>query len=192
MKKDTKKTNGNHVLRNIVGEKTVYHGAIIDVRVDEVKFPSGQIKNREVVLHRQAVAIIAADADGSLYLVSQYRHAVDEDLLEVPAGIVEEGEDPRDAAIRELQEEIGHKPGSIEEIFTLYTAPDFSNEEVIFYYAYDLTKSELPQDEDEFIEVKKYNQAELDRLIESGALKDGKTMIALYWYRNKKQAEQCR
>ena len=117
-------------LRNIVKSEFPYKGRIVDVRVDTVKFPSGSEKIREVVLHKPAVAMLAEDEDGGIYLVKQYRHAIDEEIYEIPAGIVEEGEDPAEAAARELQEEIGRRPGRLEKIAELYSSPGFTTEKI--------------------------------------------------------------
>lgn len=161
------------------------------MRIDHVKFPSGDIKPREVVEHRPAAAILAVDAAENIYLVAQYRHAVDEVLYEIPAGIIEQGENAAEAAVRELQEEIGYKPGILMELNTLYTSPGFSDEEVILFYATELEQSELPQDDDEQIDVEKFSLAEIKELIEQGKIKDGKTMVAVYWYELQKTRENA-
>ena len=103
-------------LRDIVKSEYPYKGHVLDLRIDHVKFPSGKVKVREVVEHKSAVAMFAVNGRGEICLVSQYRHAVDQNILEIPAGIIEPGENPEDAASRELQEEIGCKPGRLVKI----------------------------------------------------------------------------
>lgn len=174
------------LLRNVVESEYAYKGRIVNLRVDYVKFPAGDIKPREVVEHRPAAAILAVDNDGCIYLVSQYRHAVDEVLYEIPAGLVEEGESPADAAFRELQEEIGFKPGVLSEIFTLYAAPGFSDEKIIFFWAADLTESKLPQDDDEYVLPLKFTPGEIRRMIADGEIKDAKTIAAVCWYESER------
>lgn len=186
---DAKTARGR--LRNIVSQEKLYSGRILNLRIDHVKFPSGDIKPREVVEHRPAAAILAVDAAENIYLVAQYRHAVDEVLYEIPAGIIEQGENAAEAAVRELQEEIGYKPGILMELNTLYTSPGFSDEEVILFYATELEQSELPQDDDEQIDVEKFSLAEIKELIEQGKIKDGKTMVAVYWYELQKTRENA-
>lgn len=171
---------------DIVGNEYVYEGKILNLRVDRVRFPSGDIKLREVVEHRPAVAILAADGDGCVYLVSQYRHAVGETLYEIPAGLVEEGESNAETASRELQEEAGLKPGSLREIFTLYSSPGFSDEKIVFFLATDLTPSKLPQDDDECVIANKFSLSEIRRMIEDGRINDAKTVAALCWYENQR------
>lgn len=173
-------------LRNVVKNEYVYEGKIINLRVDYVKFPSGDVRCREVVEHRPAVAILAADADDNIFLVSQYRHAVDEVIYEIPAGLVEEGECTSETASRELQEEIGFKPGVLRELFTLYASPGFTDEKVIFFLATDLTPSKLPQDDDEYVSPRKFTLAEIKRMIGDGEIKDGKTMAAVCWYESQR------
>lgn len=176
---------------DIIGSEYVYEGKIVNLRVDRVRFPSGDIKPREVVEHRPAVAILAADADGGIYLVSQYRHAIGEVIYEIPAGLVEDGESNAETASRELQEEAGLKPGSLREIFTLYSSPGFSDEKIFFFLATDLTPSKLPQDDDEYVVANKFSLAEIRRMIADGRINDAKTVAALCWYDNQRISDDA-
>lgn len=169
-------------LRNIERVDYLYKGCILNLRVDTVLFPSGVSKPREVVEHKPAAAILPVDEDGHIYLIAQYRHAVDEVIYEIPAGIIEDGEDLIETAARELQEEIGFKPRHLRELFRLYSSPGFSDEEVCFFLAEGLTPSELPQDDDEQIEPARFSPQQVRELLENGKIKDGKTVVALYWY----------
>lgn len=170
-----------HPLRNILKSEFPYRGHIVEVRVDTVKFPSGSEKIREVVLHKPAVAMLAEDADGGIFLVRQYRHAIDEEIYEIPAGIAEEGESPEETASRELQEEIGRLPGHLEKIAEIYSSPGFTTEKIILFYATELSDSKLPEDDDEYIKVRKFSRGEFAELAASGGMKDGKTLAAYYW-----------
>ncbi len=170
-----------HALRNIISRENLYKGVILDLNVDRVLFPSGTEKIREVVDHKSAVTILPVRSDGRIMLVRQYRHAVDEDLFEIPAGLVEKGEDPDEAAVRELQEEIGYRPGKISRVFEFYTSPGYSTERIIFYYATDLIHSKLPEDDDEYIKVYDFSLGEIEKMIERGEIKDGKTIMAYCW-----------
>lgn len=173
-------------LRTIVDQKCLYRGQILNLRVDQVRFPSGCIKPREIVEHKPAAAILAVDGEENIFLVAQYRHAVDDVIYEIPAGLLEAGEDAEETATRELQEEIGFIPGKLEKLLTLYSSPGFSNEEVVLFLATDLTPSQLPQDDDEYIEVTKFTIDELNKLIADGHIKDCKTVAAIYWYQLRK------
>jgi ADP-ribose pyrophosphatase len=175
-----------HILRNIVDQQKLYSGKILDLRIDHVRFPSGSEKIREVVEHKSAAAVLPVDSEGYVYLVLQYRHAVDEELYEIPAGIIEPGEDPLETAIRELQEEIGYKPGRIEKVLDFYPSPGYSTEKILIYYATDLSPSKLPEDEDEQISVFKFTPENINSMIRSGKISDGKTITAACWYAAKR------
>ena len=171
-------------LRNIISSEYVYKGHIGSLRVDMVKFPSGELKPREVVEHKPAVAILPVDEKGRILLVKQYRHAVVEEIFEIPAGIVENGEEPRGAASRELREEIGFLPRRLEEIAEIYSSPGFCTEKIYVYYAAELAPSPLPQDDDEYIEVFGFAPAEIEKMISERKIRDGKTVMAYYWYKS--------
>lgn len=180
-----------HKLRNIIETENIYKGMILDLNIHRVLFPSGSEKTREVVTHKSAVTVLPVHSNGKISLVRQYRHAVDEDLYEIPAGLIEPDEDPIDTAVRELQEEIGYKPGIIEKIFEFYTSPGYSTESIIFYFATDLIPSKLAEDEDEYIEVHDFTLEEIKKMIESGDIKDGKTIMAYCWYKSEKAEENA-
>lgn len=180
-----------HALRNIISRESIYKGAILDLSIDHVLFPSGSEKIREVVKHKSAVTILPAHSDGKISLVRQYRHAVDEDLYEIPAGLIEPGEDPAETAVRELQEEIGYKPGEIKKVFEFYTSPGYSTERIFFYYATDLHPSKLAEDDDEYIKVYDFTLEEIKSMIDSGEIKDGKTIMAYFWLAAKKAEENA-
>ena len=162
--------------------RKIYDGHILNLRVDEIKQPNGILSKREIVEHKDAVALLAVDDYGLLLFVSQYRYAAGAELLEIPAGLVEDGEDPKDTAVRELQEECGYKPEHIEKICAFFCSPGFSTEKLHVYFADKLTESRLPQDEDEIIEVVRLSLSEAEEKIKSGEIRDAKTIAAIYWY----------
>ena len=157
-------------------------GHILNLRLDDILLPEGRSALREVVEHKNAVGILPVDEDGRLLFVSQYRYAVGAELLEIPAGLVENGEDPKATAIRELQEECGYKPGYIQKMFDFYCSPGFSTELLTVYFAKQLTPSKLPQDDDELIEVVPLMLCEAEEKIAKGKIIDAKTIAAIYWY----------
>ena len=167
----------------LLSKNPVYHGKILNLRVDSVRLPTGKRTIREVVEHRPAVCIIPMINDEEVLLIRQYRYAVGEDLLEIPAGIVEEDETFADAAQRELQEEIGHR-GAISEIARLFSSPGFSEELLVFFIARDLIPSRLEPDDDEFIETVRAPVARIPEMLRNGDIKDGKTCSALCWLLN--------
>jgi len=164
-----------------ISRNIVYRGKILNLRVDKVEFPGGKRATREVIEHEPAVGIIPVTEDREVILVKQYRYAVSGPLLEIPAGIMEKGEEPSDSAIRELQEEIGYAPRQLREIGRFFTSPGFSNEILILFLAQDLFPSRLEQDEDEFIEVVRYPFSMLDSAFLNENIRDGKTFAALSW-----------
>lgn len=165
-----------------ISRNTAYRGKILNLRIDKVETPSGSQVIREVVEHKPAVAILPVTSDGSVLLIRQYRYALEQEILEIPAGLVDEGEDFPSTARRELQEEIGYYPGTLEEIGRMFNSPGFCTEMLILYLATDLRPSKLDHDEDEFIETVPVPAEEIASLIADGKIIDGKTFSALSWY----------
>ncbi len=164
-----------------VTERRIFDGRILSVRNDDVKTPSGRIAKREVVEHKPAVGMLAVTDHKSILLVQQYRYAVDELTLEICAGLIESGEDPKLAAERELQEELGVKPRKLTHIGGFYASPGFCTEYVDIFLAEDLVKSSLPQDEDENVSACEFAFSEIPALLSSGKIRDSKTFAALVW-----------
>lgn len=157
----------------------VFEGKIVTVRVDDVSLPSGGKTVREVVEHRPAVAIVPFDGNGGVLLVSQFRYPVGEELLEVPAGIIEEGETPEQCAGRELQEEIGYRAGELRSLGSFWTTPGFCDELMYVFVATGLEPSRLEPDEDEDISVVRVPVSRIRGMIEAGEIRDAKTIAAL-------------
>jgi len=162
--------------------RKVYEGRILNLRLDEVRLPSGRIALREIVEHRPAVAMLPVMPDGTILLIRQYRDAIGQQILEIPAGILNPGESPREAARRELQEEIGYDAGLLEEWGSFFTSPGFSDEKVTVFLAADLVESRLEPDDDEFIHVVPVKPSDIRDLLATGRVQDAKTVAALAWY----------
>lgn len=162
--------------------EVLYEGRIVTLRVDRVCLPSGKEARREVVEHAPAAVILAENTAGELLFIRQFRYPIGKVILEIPAGLVEEGENPAEAAVRELQEETGWKPGRIKEVFRFYPAVGFCNEELILYHATDLTASKLAEDPDECIEPQFLPLSRVRELLDAKEICDGKTLLAVYWY----------
>ena len=165
-----------------VSSEIIYKGRILNLRIDSVKLPSGRIKPREIVEHKKAVVILAENDRGEILLINQFRYPAGEVLIELPAGIVEHGEDCAAAAERELREETGWKPGKMSKIGEFYTSPGFSDELLIMYYAADLTLDELPLDEDEFIVPSFFSKEAVLKLAVEGGIRDAKSLYGVYWW----------
>ena len=164
-----------------VKKNVVYEGKILTLRVDDILTPDGKPAKREYVDHRGGASVLAVDEEECIYLVKQYRYAYREELLEIPAGKLEEGEDPLYTAIRELEEEVGLK-GKIEEFGLLYPTPGYTNEPLYVFLATNLVKSEAHLDEGEFLDVVKIPLKEAYNMVLEGSIKDGKTAYAILKY----------
>jgi len=149
--------------------------------IDEVTLSNGHISTREMVTHPGAVAIIAYTANNEIILVKQYRYPVKETLYEIPAGKLESGEMSDASAKRELEEETGFVAKRWEKVSSFYTAPGFSNEKMHLFMATDLIEKTAHPDPDEIIVYEKMPLEEAMKMIETGEIKDSKTMFALMW-----------
>lgn len=160
---------------------TIYDGKILKLRVDTVELVNKKYSKREIVDHQKGVGIIAFDEDNKLWMVKQYRKAIDKVTLEIPAGLVESNELPIETAKRELQEEVGFYPEKISYLFDMHASPGFTNDKLSFFLANNLVKSELEQDEDENVEASLYDIDDLYNMIENGELTDAKSIIAILY-----------
>jgi ADP-ribose diphosphatase len=164
-----------------IGGEVAWEGKLATVRVDRFRYDDGEEAEREIVAHPGAVAILAVDGD-TLILVRQPREAVgDPELLELPAGKLDEGEEPLATARRELAEEVGKGAARWEHVKSFYTSPGFTDEECHIYLAEDLHDAKAEADENERIEIVRWP---LDRLGDAiDECRDSKTLIGLLWLR---------
>lgn len=163
----------------VLASERVYEGRILNLRVDEIRTPTGVEALREIVENGGAVAMVALDDQQRVVLVRQYRHAVRGLVIEVPAGKLDGDEDPLEGARRELSEETGFQAGHYTQLGSFYPAPAWSTEFVYLYLATDLTPGPTHLEADEAIELLQVPLAEAIELIHSGAITDGKTIAAL-------------
>lgn len=159
--------------------RRVYDGKVLSVDVDEVEELGGVRATREVVRHRGSVAALPVNEDGSVILVRQYRYAVDESLWELPAGRLDVDETPEAGIQRELREEIGQRAGGLEKIAFFYTTPGFCDEAMHLFRATGLVPDKAAGDEDERIEIGVFTLDQAGAMIASGALREGKTLVAV-------------
>lgn len=162
-----------------ISTEPIFNGKIISLQIDTVELPDGTRATREVVRHPGAVAVLAVK-DGRLLLVDQYRQPLGRCELEIPAGKLEKGEDPLEAARRELQEETGYQCGKLTLLHSFYTSPGFADEIIHVYLAEQLTSGEAAPDEDEFLEVVEASFDEVQQYIAEGRIADAKTILAAY------------
>ncbi len=157
----------------------IYSGKILKLDVETVLLPNNNQAKREIVRHPGAVAILPISEEGEIYFVKQFRKALNTELIEIPAGKLEKDENPRECALRELQEEIGFTANKLVLLGSFYSSPGFTNEIIYIYKAEGLIKSKLEMDEDEFINVVKYSIEESLEMLAKDTFKDAKTVIAL-------------
>ncbi|UCD40891.1 MAG: NUDIX hydrolase [Chloroflexota bacterium] len=160
--------------------ETVYLGKAFDVRRDQILLPDGKETTFDVVVHPGAVTLIPIDSAGRILFVRQYRYAIGEELLELPAGTLDEGEEPEACAHREIREETGMSAGKLEKIGEFFLVPGYSTEYMYIYLASDLKPDPLPGDEDEFITVEAIAVQKIPELISQGILRDAKSLSALF------------
>jgi ADP-ribose pyrophosphatase len=165
----------------IVESKDIYQGRVFDLRVETVEVGDGQTYTREMVVHNGAVAMVPLDPEGRVYFVRQYRAGADKALLEIPAGMLNDGEEREAAARRELQEEIGYYPEKLTRLGLFYVAASYTTEAITIYLAEDLRPSKLPGDVDEHITVEKLPLKEALKNVLSNEIEDAKTLIGLVW-----------
>jgi ADP-ribose pyrophosphatase len=162
-----------------LSSRQIYEGRSVSLRVDKIELPGGRKTTREVVEHRDCVAIVPVDADDNILLVSQFRYAVEKELLEIPAGGIDSGEDPADAVRREMQEETGYLPEKVERLGGFYSSPGFCTEYLHLYLATDLTPSQLYAEDTGSIRLVRTPIAEIPGLITSGSICDAKSIAGL-------------
>ncbi len=161
-------------------DKKIFAGKVFDLYDRTIIYPDGKIANYDVLKHNGAVAIVPMDSDQNIWFIRQYRPAIEEFILEIPAGMIEIGEDPKECAIRETQEEIGLKPEKISLLNEFYLAPGYSNEYMYLYLAEGLSKSKLLKDLDEYIvETKSIPLIEVKQMLKENVFKDVKTITGL-------------
>ena len=167
-----------------ISSRRAFDGRLLHLRVDDVRLPSGRSSVREVIEHPGSVAILPITADGDILLIRQYRYAVGREMLEIPAGLLEPGETPEEAARRELREETGHDAGELRRITSCFPAAGFSNERQTRFLATNCTPVTHEADPDEGISQVRMPLSELDERLASDdeLFQDGKTGFALLWY----------
>ena len=167
-----------------VETKTVYKGKIVNVRSDIAELQNGSRAEREVVEHPGGVGIVAVTNDNKVLMVRQYRYPMEEELLEIPAGKLDEGEHPFGCAVRELSEETGCTAGKYVDLGAIYPSPGFCKETLYLYLALELKQGEMHPDENELLSV---DQVDIDELISdimADRIKDAKTIIGVMKAKN--------
>ncbi len=157
----------------------IHKGVIFDIERLTIELPNGKTAYRDVIRHSGASVVVPITEDGHVILVKQYRKPIEEVSLELPAGKLDEGEDPVRCAARELKEETGYNADRFIKILTLYPAPAYSDEVLHVFVATNLSKGEASPDEDEVIQAFKYKLDDVIKMIHDGTIKDSKTVSGI-------------
>lgn len=158
----------------------IYEGRVIDLNLEKVPLPDGKEVELEIIRHPGGACALPLHDNGDVTLIRQYRHAVGGMLWEVPAGRIDDGEDPLASAGRELKEETGLRAGRLEKLGEFIPTPGFCSEIVHLYLACDLEACEQELEEDEYIEVVRLPLDEAMEKVKRGEITDGKTVVSLF------------
>jgi len=165
-----------------ISSRIIYEGRVVTLREDTVETADGQRRREVIALHRDCVAIVAVDGDDRVLLVKQYRKAADKELLEIPAGSIDSGEDPEETVRREMQEETGYLPGKVERLGGFYSTPGYCTEYLHLYLATELTPSQLYAEDTASISLVRVPVKEITSLLASGKIEDAKSIAGLHMY----------
>ncbi len=168
----------------LLRQEPIYKGRVINITKDEVVCPNGQTSLREIVHHRGGVAILFK-VDDKFIFEKQYRYAMNEEIIEMPAGKLEEGEIPLEAAKRELLEETGYRPLEMIHLGDSYPTPGYSTEVIHLYYCPKAVKEERHLDNDECIDLIYLTLEEIEEMIAQGKIKDSKSVASIFLYKKK-------
>lgn len=164
---------------SVRARERVYEGRLLKIDRETVALPGGREAVLESIRHPGAAAALPILSDGRVLLVRQYRHAMGGTIVEVPAGKLDPGESPEDCARREVEEEVGHRPGRLELLGSVFTTPGFTDEVIWLYEAHDLHLTRTAHESDEVIDVLTWDFAEAVRAVRDGRIRDGKSVAAI-------------
>ena len=169
-----------------IATREAYSGRLLRVAIDTIRNPAGQTVELEMVRHPGAAAIVpfVSGLDGEdphILLLRQYRYAADGVIWEIPAGVLEPGEEPQECARRELKEETGATAEEIRFLSTVYTTPRFTDEQIHLFLASGLTVADQDLESDELIEVTSRPVSTVLEMIRDGEIVDSKTIVAVLY-----------
>jgi len=165
-----------------LSSQTVFSGRALKLRIDTVETADGRESTREIIEHSECIVIVAVDQNDNILLVRQYRKAVEKELLELPAGGIDPGEDSETAVRREMQEETGYLPGSVKKLGSFYSTPGYCTEYLHLYLATELTPSRLYAEDTAGITLVRVPFKDIPDLLTSGKIEDAKSIAGLYMY----------
>ena len=163
----------------ILSRETVYKTHAFEIEKLHVRLPDGRMRDYDLVSHNDSVTIIPLDNEGNIWFVSQFRMGCERKLLELPAGVMHDNEQPELCAAREVREETGMAAGRLTYLGSAYLAPGYSSENNHIFLAENLSESPLEMDDDEFLDIKKIPAAKTYEMAERGEIQDSKSLAAL-------------
>ncbi|MGL4606832.1 MAG: NUDIX hydrolase [Eubacteriaceae bacterium] len=164
-----------------IKSENVFRGKILNLRVDDVVLPDGSFSKREIVSHQGAVAVLMIK-DECMYFVRQYRIATNRVMIEIPAGLLEDGETPEEGATRECREEVGFRPLDLFKLGDFIPTPGYCSEKITLFCGTAFEYDPKDEDPDEFLKIVKIPIRTVKALFVNGLFSDGKTVAALGYY----------
>lgn len=162
------------------GDRDIYKGRVVHLRVEEAKLPDGKSVELEVIRHQGAAAVVPLDWNGEVILIRQYRHAAGGFIYEVPAGKLDGGEEPQHCAARELIEEAGVEADRFDRLGSILTTPGFTDEVIHLFLARQLMPAEQKLEDDEVLTVERVPLGKALHMCCTGEIRDSKSMCALF------------
>jgi ADP-ribose pyrophosphatase len=168
----------------LIRKNSIFKGKVLEFCCDDVRLSNGATAKREYIQHPGACAVLPFVDDSNIVLVKQFRYVINQTTYEIPAGKIDVGEIPLECAARELKEETGYQAGTLNKMISFYPSTAFSTELLHVFTAFDLQKGIAKPDEDEFVvtEILSFNNAL--KMVKSGKISDGKTIIAILNFSN--------
>lgn len=170
-----------------IDRSLVYKGAWISMYTDSMAFANGNFANWDFIHHNGAAAMVAEDADGKIVMIRQWRPGAEEEILELPAGGINQGEEPMAAAVRELREETGALCDTAEPLLMIQPSPAYNDEKVHMFYCKVTGYAKLAPDDNEYVTIERYSLEELIDKIIHGEISDSKTVAGLFAYKELKK-----
>ena len=176
-----KKHKMTYLKEKTIKAETVYEGTFLTLKRDKILLPNGNTSTREWIKHPGAVCCVPILPNGKIVLIRQYRYAVKEEMIEIPAGKLDKNEIPEKCALRELEEEIGYKANKLTLLANIHPAAGFTDEKMWLYLAENLVKTKQSLDADEFLALFPTKLNEAVDMVWSGKITDVKTIIGILW-----------